>query len=605
MSHNHKIDRLRSGIAAVAPADWGLRLFCAWCVTALVIALRVSAPVTKLEAYHAFGILPAAIIFVSVFFLLSVVCDFSKYKKAAVYCLPAAFAAYSLVLVYRTRAPWFVLSLSAVWALLLFCYGSKGWLRFPPLPDRSPKLLTAGFIALFFLVVGAMGVLNYRTFLAPNFDFGIFCQMFYNMKTRFLPLTTCEREYLLSHFAVHFSPLLYALLPAYFLFPFPETLQLAQAAILASAAVPAFLLAKRLRLSNRIALAFAALTLLHPAVGGGTYYDFHENCFLLPLLLWTFLFFEKENCAFCALFAGLTLLTKEDAAVYIVFFAFYAFCGRKKYRFGLCLGLAAAAYFAFAYWYLSVRGLGVMTGRYDNFIVDDGGLAQAVVNVLQSPAYVFTQLFVDDEGPSAEKVLFALQLFAPLCFLPFCCKQISRLTLLFPALLLNFMTLYQYQFRIGFQYAFGSVAFLLYLSLLNVGDLSADTVRKTLCAALAVSFLCFFSTSFCQAADALKDYRENQAQYALMRETLRGIPADAAVAASTFLCPHLSSREVLYEDEYHEPLIGEPIDYVIIDQRYDHEEEIGKFAAVGFTETRRVEYQGEELLLIMEKEDMR
>lgn len=60
--------------------------------------------------------------------------------------------------------------------------------------------------------------LRYYKLCTPAFDFGIFTQMFENMKDGLGPVTTVERNYELSHFAVHFSPAYYLMLPFYMLF---------------------------------------------------------------------------------------------------------------------------------------------------------------------------------------------------------------------------------------------------------------------------------------------------------------------------------------------------------------------------------------------------
>ena len=64
-------------------------------------------------------------------------------------------------------------------------------------------------ISIPFIILLTIGILRYYTYNAPNFDFGIFSQIFYNMKEYLIPYSTCERSILLSHFAVHFSPILY------------------------------------------------------------------------------------------------------------------------------------------------------------------------------------------------------------------------------------------------------------------------------------------------------------------------------------------------------------------------------------------------------------
>ena len=93
-------------------------------------------------------------------------------------------------------------------------------------------------------------------------------------------MTTSERNGLLSHFAVHLSPIWYVLLPFYCLFPSPYTLQAGQAVILASGLIPLYLFMPEAR-----AFPEKHGTFLCPvrAVSGPKHrrlYDIHENCFL-------------------------------------------------------------------------------------------------------------------------------------------------------------------------------------------------------------------------------------------------------------------------------------------------------------------------------------
>ena len=62
-------------------------------------------------------------------------------------------------------------------------------------------------------MIAGITCLRYLTFSSPNYDFGLFCNMFYNMAESGLPMVTSERDMLLSHFAVHISPVYYLLLP--------------------------------------------------------------------------------------------------------------------------------------------------------------------------------------------------------------------------------------------------------------------------------------------------------------------------------------------------------------------------------------------------------
>jgi len=99
--------------------------------------------------------------------------------------------------------------------------------------------------AAFFVFISLWGIFRYLTFSCPTYDMGLFSQMFYNMKETGLPLTTLERDALLSHFKVHLSPIYYLMLPFYCIFPHPLTLQVLQAAVMASALIPLRLICKK------------------------------------------------------------------------------------------------------------------------------------------------------------------------------------------------------------------------------------------------------------------------------------------------------------------------------------------------------------------------
>ena len=121
--------------------------------------------------------------------------------------------------------------------------------------------------AVWFSFTAVMTVLRYRLNYASAYDFGIFSQMYYYMDKGLSPLTTCERDGLLSHFAVHLSPCLLctaALLTN--LVPRPETLLVLQSLVVISGMVPLCLLARTFcftRLQTRV---FRSDVLFYPAL---------------------------------------------------------------------------------------------------------------------------------------------------------------------------------------------------------------------------------------------------------------------------------------------------------------------------------------------------
>ena len=306
----------------------------------------------------------------------------------------------------------FLLAVIFAYILFVFYFLQKNDLLIDRLRIHSKVLwgIVAALGLVSAVVIGVTTCMRYLTFTSPNFDFGLFVNMYHNMTETGLPLISSERDVLLSHFVVHLSPIYYVLLPFYALFPSAMTLQIGQAVLVASGIIPAILIARHYRLSGRSQILVALIYATYPAISMGCFYDFHENCFLLPLLLWMFYFFEREKYIPMYGFAVLTLLVKEDAAIYVIFFALYVFLSRKKFLHGIILALGAAAYFMIAlailegsaaYWadfYASDTPnpsiAGPMINRFDNLIFDkDKGLLDAILTALRNPGYLLTQFF--------------------------------------------------------------------------------------------------------------------------------------------------------------------------------------------------------------------
>lgn len=238
-------------------------------------------------------------------------------------------------------------SASEQYAVKAECISERSALRLalPVFPNRQNKsrqrfgswLFAASRISsswlllpLALLHIGVLSrilVLRVQNFNTPNFDFGLFVQMFHYMDKTGLPLTTLERNTLLSHFQVHFSPIFYLLLPFYKLWPQPETLQILQILVAASALIPAFLIVRQLRLPCGWQTALCALLLLHPGLSGSSLYDLHENCFLAPLILWLLWAALRGKWGAFSVFALLLLGVKEDAFIYLFSVGLWLFCG--------------------------------------------------------------------------------------------------------------------------------------------------------------------------------------------------------------------------------------------------------------------------------------
>lgn len=456
------------------------------------------------------------------------------------------------------------------WAYLAVCVlilaGLVGYLAYgwnarpePKAPQRASRkgLLwgAAAMAAVFFLFVSVWTVCRVASFSTPSYDFGLFSQMFHYMKETGLPMTTLERDGLLSHFHVHMSPIYYLMLPFYVLFPTPATLQILQAAVLASAVIPLWKIGRVHGLADWQRMLLCAVLLLFPAFSGGTSYDLHENCFLTPLILWLFYGIDRKSIPITAMAAVLTLMVKEDAAVYVAVIALWLVVrsmlhrregAHKSLATGTILLTGSLAWFFLVTGFLANIGDGVMTYRYDNFIYDGSSSLLTVIKaVLMSPMKAVY------ECVDPEKLSFLVLTMLPLLGLPLLTRRYERYILLIPYVLVNLMSDYRYQHDVFFQYNFGSTACLMYLTAVNLADFQVDW-RKTaaLAGAVIVSGFCFLEVIVPKASIYPKKCQKYGASYQHIRDTLAQIPEESPVASSTFYTTALSGRKVLYDVQY-------------------------------------------------------
>lgn len=442
--------------------------------------------------------------------------------------------------------------------------------------------LATGFCV--FLTVWTVG--RIYCFFTPTYDFGIFSQMFHNMKETGLPMTTLERDGLLSHFDVHVSPIYYLMLPFYCLFPNPITLQVLQAVVMTSAVIPLWLIGKNRGLSGLQRMLLCAVLLFWPAFAGGVNYDLHENCFLTPLLLWLFYGIEKKNTAVTAVSALLTLMVKEDAAVYVAVIGLWllvkALLGKEKKDVwelvsGVMMIAGALGWFLAVTGYLASNGDGVMTYRYDNFIYDGSASLTAVVK-----AVIINPMKAVYECVDPEKLQYIYLTLLPLLGLPLLSRRYERYILLIPYVLVNLMSDYQYQHSILFQYNFGSGAFLIYLATVNAAELKFPKFRvAALAAAAMMGAVCFWQNIYPVAEICPKQAVHFRGYYQSIRDALAEIPDDVSVSATTFYTTTLSNRAVLYDVRYTSLAHILETEYVVLQKNLTRDYENFNFAGSG------------------------
>lgn len=485
------------------------------------------------------------LIFILFFLVLSVVSIVIKRKNFDYYLLLVLSLILSNVWVYKSENIHYVLILFLL-NYLIYKYKLKD-INFKKLNKKiSPKIIILfGLISL--IVIGSIGVIRYLTFNSYNFDLGIPSQMFYYMKKTGLPLTTCERDILLSHFAIHFSPIYYLILPLYFIFSSPITLQICSAILIASGIIPIYLLCKSHKLPNLVTIIICFIYSIYTPAICSTYYDFHEIMFLLPLFLWLFYYYEKNNNILFTIFTILILLTKEDAAIYLMVFSIYMIFDNNKKK-GFITLISSIIYFIIVVSLINKYGEAVMTDRYYNLILTNTSseMIEVFKTIITNPGYFIKQLITSSNN-SNEKIYYYLKIFLPFGFCIFNTKKFKNYILLVPIIYIT-MTTYIYSYNINFQYNYPIYAFLFYLFIITIDE---NKNYNYLFMCIVGTTLMFSTYSLPVFIQNVSNYIEYNTYYKEKHNFINTVPPTASVTADTRYIPHISKRDELYETRYH------------------------------------------------------
>lgn len=418
-------------------------------------------------------------------------------------------------------------------------------------------------LVLFILFAGVAVFLSlstiyrHRSFGSSNYDFGIFAQVFEYLRTTGLPLSTSERDKLLSHFAVHFSPIFYLILPGYMLFDTPDFLLIIQAFAICSGAFPIFLICRHYQLNSSVSLLVAATYLLYPGTVSPAMFDFHENKFLTVLILWMIYFFEKKKAVPMYVFMVLTLMVKEDASIYVFFIGLFILLVRKSFIHGSIMAVSSLLYFFIAVTLVAKSGEGVTDLHFIDYLLEgESGFIMVAKNIILNPAYFTRNIF------TKAKLEFILYMMLPLLFLPIISKDAKRLILLVPMVLINLMSLYPYQANIAYQYTYGVAAILFYLFIMNLKGLNNRNIAMISIISVFASLTLTITSVEYSMSNYRKNYHENRETYMQTEKVLQSIPTTASVTATTYLVPHLTKVKLLYMYPS-----NNVTDYFVIDKR--------------------------------------
>lgn len=453
------------------------------------------------------------------------------------------------------------------WCLAaLAAWAAFGYLKSPGARERLDRIagqaIRKAWIAavIYFGYVSALAVLRHFSLHTHGYDLGFFDQAVWRL-SRFEWFHSIQEPGPALIGSLHFSPVLYLLVPFYWVWPGPVVLLVAQTGLLALGGWFLLKIAQRELRSPLMVLAAVAAYFCFPYLLQANLFDFHEMAFSVPVFLTMFWSLANRRYTWAAGFAALYLLCREDTFLYLLGFSLVRLAwlavgdrDEREMIFHACLAPAAGLY---GWLVLTFVMPGLLpnpaTGAALNlswFGHLGNSIGEIVSTVLFRPAAMLGLFF------SEERYLHLFRLLATVGFAPLFSPGYFVVALL-PIGVLLFS---RHPFLISFshQYPLLMIPFLFVAYVYGLRFLE-HRLGDRWKVPLAVFFLCLavLGTRFRLLVPDLPS-RRALAAGALFRQ----VPAQAPLSAQSDLIPHLSQRMKLY----HFPDVADA-GYVVLDTK--------------------------------------
>ena len=416
-------------------------------------------------------------------------------------------------------------------------------------------------------------ILRYHAFKAGAWDLGIFTQSLWTTlnANRFF-YHTCEifLNPSGSFFGVHFSPILFLILPLYWFFQTPETLLVFQSFIIALAAFPLYKLAKENAGGRTVGIIFVFAYFLYPATHFVNWYDFHVQAFLPLFFFYAIYYVAKEKWLKYFSFAFLSLMCEEHVAIITFFVGVYIAWMHKStivsaLKSGnptekkLAVPLATMAISVVWYWLsiwqrntffpINPECMDEFLGSANFTILGARDPAEVPLMIILRPWNAIQALVYDGHL----KLLYIALLFGPLAFFSF--KKLSTLIPTIPWFVFSFISQSPAHHVIGNHYEayvtpfiFAAAIFALRKKILKTPNMKS--VEGSLKKIMAFSLIFFIAASpLCPVVSLLfPNYTSiHRGEHEiLLSEILSMVPSNASILTQNNLFPQVSHRVNAY-----------------------------------------------------------
>ncbi len=432
----------------------------------------------------------------------------------------------------------------------------------------SPTGLMIIMALAFFIGVGCIGVVRHRSFNSGALDLGMMDQLVWNTSQgRFLQGTFIgnKSEDFLGH---HFSPILALLAPLYWVMPFPGVLVVIQAASIASSAMLLYFLAVRLTGSRWFSACLSLNLLLNPFLHEGALFDFHQDALGMVLFSFGLLCVVHERWGWASVGWALSLLCKEEIAVYwIAVGMFMFFRDKRRRRLFLTFALANAVWLIVVV-YVVIPAFQEPGGSFTFFrrYRDLGGTPDRLLaTFLTNPVYVLRTLLVPARIGGVGVLIL------PTAFLLW--NASPHVGILLAPLAISFLSSLDQQYSFTIHYSMLPLVMVYAASAYGTRDQYIRGKRQPNAISLSprqlgvftivasVVLFVWLSPLGLRAPETLGMFRIDDHDR-IGRQVIQMIPPSASVVAQNTLAPHLSHREHI---TLFPRLLEEEPDYYVFD----------------------------------------
>lgn len=421
-------------------------------------------------------------------------------------------------------------------------------------------------ISLFYIViVSYLAIRSHYSFYTNAWDLGIYSQALYttlNYGRLFYYTAELEGNPSGSLFGIHFSPILFFLLPIYKLYESPITLLVLRPVIICLGLIPLCLILNQEKINSTIIrYCIIIVYLIYPPTLI-PFWNFDVEVFLVPLFLFVLYYMKSGKLLISYLFIIISLMVNEFVPFIVICLSIYylvlnrneVFFTMKNKRlskdlfFSFLLFLTGITWFWLACNIISLYNPSALSTKWEW-----GELGTNPFTIIKSLVYNPFKLITLFFNDGNRKFLYLVELLGPLSFFPLL-DPLTMLNIL-PWLLASFISINPLYYDIGTQYPGFISAFIFAAGINGVKRILTVENGKLVKRIVFVMATFLIMTTLLLPMDDYIDISETDRE---IHSALIEIPVDASISIMPDVFPHVCNRIHAY------PYFRNDVDYILV-----------------------------------------